>query len=285
MATFQPTTFIVRSLDSAAWEYETRDAEWTTSWNNYLNTIGATQTDQSVIHRFGQTSEKIHIDLKQPLHMPRGIRVNKSIVPHQMATFKDSNKTLKLYAQSLTTGSSAFYLTITMPTTVRYVTYAEVAAEIDTQLKTSSSLFSCAANSSGKLTISSASTSPYQLSVIEPNAKFGFDYGMVAVLRSTTAPAPVVLQPTRALYIRSRSFGVTSSHASNDATDLIAMMPYEEQIVGFGGASVYLNPNTQTYINIIPNIYNVLEFELLDDEMERVNLRRHHWQMELSFAY
>jgi hypothetical protein len=285
MATFQPTTFIVRSIDSAAWEYEARDAEWTASWNAYLTSIGATQADQNVIHRYGKTTEKIHLDLKQPLHRPRGIRVNKCIVPRQITTFKDSNKTLKLYAQSYSAGSSSFYLNITMPTTVRYVTYDEVAAEIDTQLKVSSSLFSCVATSAGKLTISSASTSPYQLAVIEPNARFGFDYGMVAVFRSTTSPSPVVLQPTRALYIRSRAFGVTSSHASNDATDLIAMIPYEEKVVGFGGTNVYINANTQTYINITPNIYTTLDFELLDDDMERVNLRRHDWQMEISFAY
>ena len=66
MATFQPTTFIVRSIDSAAWEYEARDAQWTASWNAYLTSIGATQADQSVIHRYGKTTEKIHLDLKQP---------------------------------------------------------------------------------------------------------------------------------------------------------------------------------------------------------------------------
>lgn len=284
-ATFQPTTFIVRSLDSAAWESEIRDAAWTLSWNNYLSSIGATQADQAVIHKYGRITSKIHLDLKQPLHRPRGVRLNKCIVPHQMPTFKESNKTLKIFAQSLSAGSSSYYFDVNMPTNVRYVTFDEVAAEIDTQLKGSSSLYSCVATSAGRITISSTSASPYQLVVIEPNAKFGFDYGMVAVLRSTTSPSPVVLQPTRAFFVRCRAFGVTSAHTSNNATDILAMVPYEEKVVGFGGSSVFVNPNTQSYLNITQTTHTALDFELLDDDMETVNLRRHDWSMELSFAY
>ena len=292
-ATFQPTTLIVRSRDAAVWEHSTEDNQITETWYTYLTNMGVTMSnvDTSILHQFRKNTSKMALELKQPLHRPKGIRINKVVVPNQIATFNDTNKILKLFAKSKVVGVVDYHITVTMPTNRRFLTYAEVAAEINTQLQTTSSLYSCTADASGKLTITAAANSNHYLIVIEPNSKLGFDYGVppLPYLSSSpimiVSPSPIILQSTRALYVRSSSFGLTSAHCSDNATDILTMFPYDEDVSSFGGSTSFVNPNMQTYINVTTQIHTMLSFELLDDDLNVVNLRRHNWALEVSFAY
>jgi hypothetical protein len=72
---------------------------------------------------------------------------------------------------------------------------------------------------------------------------------------------------------------------TNENHDIIAMIPMHQEVNAYGGSIIYNNPNTQTYLNIKQKMYDTLEFELLDEDLKPLNLRRHDWHMELSFVY
>jgi len=284
---FQPTTLFLRSTDAAAWETQTEDTFGTAFFQAWMQSMNVT-VDTSKKYKYGKNTSTIRYDPLESIRRPKGIRVNRAVIPDTMATFSSSNNVLRCIAISKNHPSVAHVeFSVTMPLTKRYLNYADVATEINTQVSAQNALFSCSVDGNGILTLASANAATHYLRVIEDNKKFGMDYPPTqgTSLHNISAPSPIVLSPTRCAYIRSRSLGVTSGHMTNENTDIIACIPMHEDVNGYGGAIIYNNPNNQTYLNIKQKIYDTLEFELLDEDLNPLNLRRHDWHMELSFVY
>ena len=284
---FQPTTLFVRSADAAAWETQTEDTVGTAFFQAWMQTMNVT-VDTSKQYKYGKNTSTIRYDPLESIRRPKGIRVNRAVIPDTMPTFSSSNNVLKCIAISKnypSTGHVEF--NVTMPLTKRYLNFADIATEIHTQVAAQNALFSCTVDAHGVLTLASSPSATHYLRVVEDNKKFGMDYPPVegTSIHNIIAPSPIVLSPTRCAYIRSRTLGVTSGHMTNENHDIIAMIPMHQEVNGYGGSIVYNNPNTQTYLNIKQKMYDTLEFELLDEDLKPLNLRRHDWHMELSFVY
>ena len=284
---FQPTTLFVRSQDAAAWETKSGDATFQTIFQNWMSYYGVT-VDTTKTYRYGKDTSVIRYDPLEPIRRPKGVRVNRVVIPDTMPTFSAANNVLKCIAISKNHPSVAHVeFNITLPLTKRYLNYADIASEINTQVSAQNALFSCTVDGNGILTLASATAATHYLRVSESNKKLGMDYPPVegSSINNIIAPSPIVLSPTRVAYIRSRTLGVTSGHMTNEHHDILAMIPCHQDVNGFGGSIVYNNPNTQTYLNIKQKMYDTLDFELLDENLTQINLRRHDWHMELSFVY
>lgn len=284
---FQPTKFFLRSQDSAEWENSAWDIWFTNLFNTWLTGFGVT-VNSTESYKYSKNTSKLHFDFKSPLMNPSGVRVNQVVLPNSIPTFNSSNNTLKMVALSLNHPAVAHQIfSVSLSTTKRYTTYAQVASEINTQVAAINANFSCSVED-GKLKLQSTSSATHTLAVTEGNQRFGFDYPPIRMPGEyfVYAPSPIVLQPTRVVYIKSDSFGITSSYCSNDAHNIIAQIPMRDTLVDYGGSIVYTNPNPQTLINLNPsNVYPHLDFELLDDNFNQIDLRRHNWSIEMSFTY
>ena len=284
---FQPTTLFLRSADASAWETQTNDTFGTALFQAWMLTMNVT-VDTTKQYKFGKNTSTIRYDPLEPLRRPKGIRVNRVVIPDVMPTFSSSNNVLKCIAISKNHPSVAHVeFNVTLPLTKRYLNYADVASEINTQVSAQNALFSCTVDGNGILTLASTNAATHYLRVVEDNKKLGMDYPPTqgTSLHNISAPSPIILSPTRCAYIRSKTLGVTSGHMTNEHHDILAMIPCHQDVNGFGGSIVYNNPNTQTYLNIKQKMYDTLEFELLDEDLNPLNLRRHDWHMELSFVY
>ena len=284
---FQPTTLFVRSQDAAAWETKSEDAFGTAFFQAWMQTMNVT-VDTTKQYKYGKNTSTIRYDPLEPIRRPKGVRVNRVVIPDTMPTFSSSNNVLKCIAISKNHPSVAHVeFNVTLPLTKRYLNYADIASEINTQVSAQNALFSCTVDGNGILTLASATAATHYLRVTEDNKKLGMDYPPVegSSIHNIISPSPIVLSPTRCAYIRSRTLGVTSGHMTNEHHDILAMIPCHQDVNGYGGSIVYNNPNTQTYLNIKQKMYDSLDFELLDENLNPLNLRRHDWHMELSFVY
>jgi hypothetical protein len=284
---FQPTKLYVRSQDSASWENESGDRFFTNFFNAWLSALGFT-VNYTESYQYSKNTSKLHFDFNSPLLHPTGVRVNQIVLPNSFPTFNSTNNTLKLVALSLnypTISHHAF--DVSLSTTKRYTSYAQVAADINTQVAAVNYNFSCS-EENGILKLHWASGSTHMFIVSEGNQRLGFDYPPIPNPGDlfVAAPSPIVLQPTRVVYVKSEAFGITSSYCSNNAHNIIAQIPMKDALVEYGGSIVYTNPNPQTLINLNPNnVYTHLDFELLDDDFNQIDIRRHNWSLEMSFTY
>lgn len=284
---FAPTKLFIRSQDSAEWEDRAWDVYFTNFFNTWLTALGFT-VNSTESYQYSKNTSKLHFDFHSPLMNPSGVRVNQIVLPNSMPTFTTKNNVLKCVALSNNYPAiSHAAFTVTLSTTKRYTSYAEVAAEINTQVAAVNANFSCT-EENGKLRLAWTSGASHQFIVSEGNQRLGFDYPPIPNPGDTfvLAPSPVVLQPTRVVYVKSEAFGITSSYCSNDHHNIIAQVPMKDALVPYGGSIVYTNPNAQTLINLNPSkVYPSLDFELLDDDFNQIDLRRHNWSLELSFTY
>ena len=63
------------------------------------------------------------------------------------------------------------------------------------------------------------------------------------------------------------------------------MVPWKEDVDEFSGDLVYEYQRDANFVNLLKSQHSQLDFELLDDDMQPVNLKQKHWALELSLIY
>lgn len=285
MSGFTPSLLYIRSKDGSGWQHQGTDEVISKAWNDYLASLGVAVTNE--VWAYSVKPSKIIWDSVQPIEQPRAVRVNKVIVPNSIATFSESNYQLKLMAFTTTSGLTHMQTTISMPRDRRFVTVAEVATEINAQLLTwqPGGNFTCTADAETRKLTFTCTHANYTLRNISDNPKLGFLGPVFAFGQSFMGHTPVDLKPTQCLYIKSDCFKNNSAHMSTEQENIIAMVPWKEDVDEFSGDLVYECQRDANFVNLLKSQHSQLDFELLDDDLQPVDLKQKHWALELSLIY
>ncbi len=286
MALFQPSLYWISSKDAAEWTDQAQDAITSQAFHTYLNGLVPGATDGTTVWDYTRNFSKIALALPEPLHEPIAMRINKLGLPDSIPTFKEANRRLDIIAISTTAGVNDLTFSVNMDINKRYISVAEVATDINTQLQAQSPQFSCTSDiATQKITLVSAHPD-YSLRNRNANPKLGFTGPLLVFGKNVTGNAPVNLTPTMFVYVRSKSFGRTSAQISGTGDqDIVAQIPYQENVSHIGGNMYYESSKDATFINLVKRVYQQLDFELLDDDREVVRLLSQDWSMEVSFLY
>ena len=282
---FTPSLLYIRSKDGSNWMHQGVDEVLSAAWNNYLQSQGLATSNQ--VWKYSVKPSKIIWDSKRPIQDPRGVRVNKAVIPNSIPTFSESNYQLQIMAFTQTVGLTHMSVTINMPRDRRFVTAAEVAAEINSQLLTwqPGGNFTCTADAETRRLSFNSTHANYSIRNVSENVKLGLLGPVFSISKGFMAHAPVDLKPTQFIYIKSQCFKSNSAHMSNEREDIIAMIPWKESVGEFGGDLVYECARDANFVTLLETQHNQLDFELLDDDMQPVDLKQKHWALELSLIY